>query len=86
MIVDLRILFALLGSTGSVIGRPAGRSCLGGLESLFKRRPRERRAPPGKEGLLINGKHLVQSSLAGGNHATLRIANWIIRQELEGRR
>ena len=43
-------------------------------------------APPRDPILLINGKHLVQGSLAGGIRSTLRIANWIIRQEVEGRR
>ena len=43
-------------------------------------------APPRDPILLINGKHLVQGSLAGGIRSTLRIANWIIRQDLEGRR
>ena len=43
-------------------------------------------APPRDPILLINGKHLVQGWLAGGIRSTLRIAKWIIRQELEGRR
>lgn len=43
-------------------------------------------APPRDPILLINGKHLVQGSLAGGVRAALRIANWVIRRELEGGR
>ena len=43
-------------------------------------------APPRDPILLIDGKHLVQGSLAGGIRSTLRIANWIIRRELKGRR
>ena len=35
---------------------------------------------------LINGKYLVQGSLAGSVRNTFRIANWLIRRELEGRR
>ena len=36
--------------------------------------------------LLINGKFLVQGSLAGSVKNSFRIANWLIRRELEGRR
>ena len=43
-------------------------------------------APPRDPILLINGKHLVQGSLAGGIRNTLRIANWLIRRELKGGR
>ena len=43
-------------------------------------------APPRDPILLINGKQLVQGSLGGRIRATTRIANWVIRQELEGRR
>lgn len=34
---------------------------------------------------LINGKYLVQGSLAGGARNTFRMANWLIRRELEKR-
>ena len=43
-------------------------------------------APPRDPILLINGKHLVQGSTAGGIRDALRIANWVIRRELEGKR
>lgn len=36
--------------------------------------------------LLINGKYLVQGSTAGGVRRALRVANGLIRRELEGRR
>ena len=42
-------------------------------------------SPPRDPILLINGKHLVQGSLAGGIRNTLRVANWMIREELEGK-
>ena len=42
-------------------------------------------APPRDPILLINGKHLVQGSTAGGIRDALRIANWVIRRELERR-
>ena len=44
---------------------------------------REANDPPRDPILLIDGKYLVQGSLAGGIRATLRIANWLIREELE---
>lgn len=36
--------------------------------------------------LLINGKYLVQGSTAGGVRKALRVANGLVRRELEGRR
>lgn len=46
-------------------------------------RRREANLPPRDPILLVNGKHLVQGSLAGGIRNTLRVANWLIREELE---
>ena len=43
-------------------------------------------APPRDPILLINGKYLVQGSLAGGIRKTLRAANRLVRKELENRR
>ena len=59
------------------------------LEAISKRAEsvkRDANIPPRDPILLINGRHLVQGSLAGGIRNTLRIANWIIRKELEGGR
>ena len=43
-------------------------------------------APPRDPILLVNGKYLVQGSLAGGIRNTLQVANRLIRKELEKRR
>lgn len=59
------------------------------LEAISKQAEaagRDANAPPRDPILLINGKHLVQGSLAGGIRATMRIANWLIRREIEGGR
>ena len=65
------------------------RATTGKLDAISRRADavkRDANAAPRDPILLINGKHLVQSSLAGGIRVTLRLANWVIRQELEGRR
>ena len=59
---------------------------LGAISQHARSVDEDANAPPRDPILLINGKHLVQGSLAGGIRNTLRIANWIIRRELKGRR
>ena len=65
------------------------RATTGRLEAISRHAEsvkRDANAAPRDPILLVNGKHLVQGSLAGGIRATVRIANWVIRQELRARR
>ena len=65
------------------------RATTGKLEAISRHAESIRRdanAAPRDPILLVNGKHLVHGSLTGGIRATVRIANWVIRQELRAKR